>query len=467
MQCEPLFNNLSFDSLTEVGPYFLTNESRFCDLTLSNLYMWRNDLSTGYLIHNGGLIIRKEYERGKEAYLFPRGIDPKASLNYIASLPSSLYELSFFALTEEEAKELSSLFPHSEVTSLPEWDDYLYSSTSLLTYAGKKLSGKRHNANKFHSLYPETSLVKATKEDVPALLSFLKEYEEENKGRDISYKEDSFAFDVLSSYPSLGDIAAYYLYKGKIIALAEGEKVGDTLYVHIEKGLREYEGIYQALTQDFLKMNIEGVSFENREEDDGNLGLREAKSQLQPLTKLNKRFFTLKNNIDLYSPHKIVGQSIDLLPMEEKYSNDYFALATDEERNRYWGYDYRDDLNGQEPSSSYFYNDIMKDYKSKSCFSFVIASKGGEYLGEAVLYDFKNDGSAEVGVRIVKEAEGKGIAFFALRELISLSKSLHLPFLRYESYKENLKSVSLASHLGFTEEGEDPITKRLLFKMDL
>lgn len=467
MNCEPTFLPLTFASLPKISPFFLSNESRFCDLTLSNLYMWRNDLSTGYYLSGPRLVVRKEYEKGKMAYLFPKGEEPLDAVKEIASFPSSKKELSFFALQEKEASELSSLFPHSRVYSLEEWDDYLYSSEKLMTYAGKKLSGKRHNANKFHSLYPETELVRARKEDVPALLSFLKKYEEENKGRDISYKEDSFAFDVLSSYPLLGDIVAYYRYKGEIIALAEAEKVGDTLYVHIEKCLREYEGIYQALTSEFLMMNIEGISFENREEDDGNMGLREAKSQLQPLVKLQKRFFTLTNNIDLYSLSPIIGDKVDLLPMEERYAKDYFALATDEERNLYWGYDYHVDLKGEEATPSFFLNDILNDYKTKSCFSFVIANKEGSFLGEAVLHDFRDDGSCQLGVRIKENSEGQGIAFFALKELISLCKSLNIPFLRYESYKENAKSLSLASHLGFNKVGEDPETNRLLFRMDL
>jgi RimJ/RimL family protein N-acetyltransferase len=466
-------NNLNFlpfdlEAVALVKPYLALEKSRFCDLTAGNLYMWRNDLETSYVIEDETLLLRKEYEVGKFAYLFPLGKDVDGGLKKLEQYAISHKEiLSFFALSEEEASYLAKRYHHNEVTCKDEWGDYLYEASSLINYPGKKYSSKRHNASHFHKEHPLCEFKKAQVEDVPALLEFLKAYTQENEGRDISEYELSLTKEILLSFSPLQEEIGYYLENGKILGFAYGEKKGDTLYAHIEKALREYEGIYQALTQDYLKNFGDGAIYENREEDDGNEGLREAKEQLHPLAKLQKRFLSLTNPIDLFkSPLSIAGARLDLKMMKEKDEDNYFTLATSEERNQYWGYDYHQDLKeGEKETPAFFYEDIKKDYASKDCFSYMIKSKDGAFMGEAVLYDFRNDGSGEIGLRLLSSYEGQGYAKEAGLLIIKLSREIGLSSLRYESYLQNGRSLLLAKSLGFCKKGEDNLKAYFSLKL--
>lgn len=453
------FLPFDIDAVNTIKPYLELEKSRFCDVTAGNLYMWRNDLETSYCLFKNTLLLRKEYEVGKFAYLFPLGESLEESLLGLENFSKERKEtLSFFALSEEEASYLEKRYKHHETKSLPEWGDYLYEAESLRHYPGKKYSSKRHNAAHFHKEHPNAVFMKATSEDIPLILDFLKKYTKENEGRDISEYELTLTKEILLSYPKMEEEIGFYLEDGQVLGFAYGEVKGDTLYAHIEKALREYEGIYQALTQDYLLAFGDGVLYENREEDDGNPGLKEAKEQLHPLAKLEKRFVSLTNRIDLFmGPSKIEGTRIELCPMKEEDAPDYFILATDKKRNEYWGYDYHKDLPEglREATPTFFFFDIQKDYKSHECFSYVIKGKDGSYLGEAVLYDFLSDNSGEIGLRVTKEAEGQGYAKEAGLLLIALARRIGLSSLRYEAYLANGRSLLLGKSLGFVHQKDD------------
>ena len=75
---------------------------------------------------------------------------------------------------------------------------------------------------------------------------------------------------------------------GEIVGAALGEKVGDTLFVHSEKAVKEIRGAYQMLVNQFAKAFATDVPFINREEDDGVEGLRTAKLAYHPVKILDK-----------------------------------------------------------------------------------------------------------------------------------------------------------------------------------
>lgn len=59
--------------------------------------------------------------------------------------------------------------------------------------------------------------------------------------------------------------------------------MGDTLIIHIEKADIAYEGVYQALVNEYAKCFVTpGVRYINREEDAGDEGLRRSKESYHP-----------------------------------------------------------------------------------------------------------------------------------------------------------------------------------------
>ena len=75
---------------------------------------------------------------------------------------------------------------------------------------------------------------------------------------------------------------------GKVVAFSIGEKVGDTMIVHIEKAYAEVEGAYTMINQQFVLHEAGDCTYVNREEDTGDEGLRQAKESYHPVFMVQK-----------------------------------------------------------------------------------------------------------------------------------------------------------------------------------
>ena len=91
----------------------------------------------------------------------------------------------------------------------------------------------------------------------------------------------------------------------------------------------------------------------------------------------------------------------------------YNRLCLDDERNRWWGYDYRKDLDG-ELTEGYFLEVARRDFANKLAVNFAVRLDG-KLIGEAVLYQFDYKGGAELGCRILPEYAGNGYGAEAFR----------------------------------------------------
>lgn len=76
---------------------------------------------------------------------------------------------------------------------------------------------------------------------------------------------------------------------GQAVGFTVGEQVcDDTMVVHIEKALTEYEGAYTILNQQFVEHECRELTYVNREEDTGDEGLRKAKLSYRPVFMVEK-----------------------------------------------------------------------------------------------------------------------------------------------------------------------------------
>ena len=77
--------------------------------------------------------------------------------------------------------------------------------------------------------------------DFPAIKEFLNEFE---RGEDFSMwskkEEEEKVYDYILNFRKLGNVGGLIYVGGKVIAVSFGERVGDTLVVHVEKGLKTY-----------------------------------------------------------------------------------------------------------------------------------------------------------------------------------------------------------------------------------
>lgn len=85
----------------------------------------------------------------------------------------------------------------------------------------------------------------------------------------------------------------------------------------------------------------------------------------------------------------------------------YNALCLDDDRNRWWGYDYRTGLGDKPLTEDYFLDAAKADFAARRAVNFAVRLKG-KLIGEVVLYrpDFR--GGFEQGCRIAPEYAGHG-----------------------------------------------------------
>ena len=174
-------------------------------------------------------------------------------------------------------------------------------------------------------------------------------------------------------------------YEGRLISIAMAERCGETLHVHIEKALYGYEGVYPATVQEFARcFAVDGVRYLNREDDAGDRGLRTSKLQYLPCKLAEKFCFDVKNELeDLDAIPTLKTERLTLSAFTDKDREAYNALCLDDERNKWWGYDYRADWKGED-LNTYFLDVVREDFAKKRAINFAIRLDG-KCIGEVLL----------------------------------------------------------------------------------
>ena len=449
------------DNMNEIialRDYMDRSRVSFCDISVGAKYMWRDDFVIDYAIYNDTLIMRESCPDYKNAFYYPIGKDEQGALNEIENYCRTKKEaLRFCCLDEAVKAELSERYPLAEFSFDRNWSDYIYNAQDFKTYSGKKFSGQRNHVNKFKKTYPDYRFRILAETDIPRVEEFLKEYERETTVSMWSEKEEEKKVaDYVEKSFVLGQLGGYIEVGGKIVALSVGEVVGDTLIVHVEKGLKEYAGVYPTMANEFAKAFAgAGVEFINREEDCGDPGLRVSKTQYQPVLIKNKYTAVVDTAFDkIVPPVCIKTERLVIDDIKESDKKVYAKLYTDAEINKYYGYDYKEDAGSAEPTPEYFYSFMLGLKAAKEEYSFAVR-KDGAITGELVLYNFGYRGEAELGYRFFREYRGQGFATEAASALIKTAKErFFIKTLKCRAYKANVSSVRLIERLGFNKLSE-------------
>ena len=134
--------------------------------------------------------------------------------------------------------------------------------------------------------------------------------------------------------------------------------------------------------------------------------------------------------------------AVCLTPITEADDELYFALATDLDTNKYWGYDYREDE--PSPDKDYFRQNSSAEFNRGSALSLAVRVKG-EFAGEATLYSFDLLGGCECAVRLLPTFRGRGYATDALNLLKRLARSIGIVYLMATVDKENIASQRMTA----------------------
>ncbi len=450
------FTKLGKDVL-KIKEYIDRSEISFCDLSIGMKYMWRDEYVVEYVIVNDTLIMKENGPDYSDVFYYPCGADVDGALSLIEEYCRvKNIPLCFGCIDNQKAGFLASRYKEVKIVNDRDWSDYIYESEKFKTYSGKKLSGQRNHVNKFKRLYPDYVFNKIEKSDLPAVKDFLTEYAHSKALSDGAKDEYEKIDDYLDNMFALGQVGGFICVGGKIVAISIGEVVGDTLIVHIEKGLTSYEGVYPTMASEFAKaFAYNGVKYVNREEDCGEIGLRISKLQYQPIEVKEKNMVYVKTLFDRISSSVLIKtERLTISDIQISDAKRYAELYLDDELNKWWGYDYREDLGENKPTPEYFYKFQLNLKKVKEEYALAV-KKDGELVGELVLHNFDYNGGVEMGFRFFKDCQGKGYAVESASALKSYCFDiLGADTLKSRCYKENLPSKKLIERLGLKRTNE-------------
>lgn len=276
--------------------YLKREPGRTTDFSYGGLLMWVNYFKYEFAIVNDTLFIKGVLENHRDipAFSLPIGKmtlpESVAMIRDYCNRHGILAELS--AVPEYAVSELEKLGP-SKIEELSDWADYLYDAETLATLRGKKMSKKRNHVNKFDSLYPGWSIEKITRENVREAMIFMDKFDLEGDSGQMAVDERKLTRELLA-YVEKGDLiekGAILKVGGEVAGFTLGDVKGDTLFVHVEKCTRQFEGSYEKINKEFAAMMMAQypeIKYINREDDAGDPGLRFAKESYHPVEMLRK-----------------------------------------------------------------------------------------------------------------------------------------------------------------------------------
>lgn len=273
-----------------IQSFFNAQYIQASDLLFGNLYIWHFSREIKYILIDDCLVVLTKFSNEDFPFIFyPLGNgDKKSAIVKIKEyfldnkMPFSLRSLESY-----QCDELQTLFPNSfEITLNRDRFDYVYRIDDLIKLEGRILHKKKNHLNRFFNLYPHFCYERIDSTNSLEVLESYKiwfENDAKNANNDGLKNEFLGIKAVLQNFEKLNIKGAFIRIDNKIAAFTLGEQINrDSVVIHIEKGNTFYNGIYQAINQQFLKNEWANLEFVNREEDLGIDGLRKAKMSYKP-----------------------------------------------------------------------------------------------------------------------------------------------------------------------------------------
>lgn len=293
------FQPVTDEAALRLTDYLAGQPYRSCDYTIGAIYQWRAYFASAVAFVGPVAVLRADYPFPEDghSYMFPIGgggsAAIEAALDAVEEYTAALgIPLRYCAVPEAGAAVLRARYGARAVcTAHRDWADYLYMLDDLKTFPGKRFHGQRNHLNRFYKDNPGSRYVPITWDTLPRARAFLTEYVYRTPARSPIEAEEQCRAQELLEAVSLLQLQAGYLEtaRGDIVALAIGEVVGDTLYVHVEKARLDYPGAYQAIVSAFACHAAQpDTRYCNREDDSGEEGLRRSKEAYHPVAMIDK-----------------------------------------------------------------------------------------------------------------------------------------------------------------------------------
>ena len=443
-------------------PYFEGCFLKISDYSAAFKLMWQKHFSLEFA-YVDDCVVFKECYQGRIYFHFPMELKSGDAERALDSIEMYCRErnirVHYTCVPREKMDIMIARYGmEMRITNHRRWRDYLYVAEDFKTFSGKRFSGQRNHINKFKKLYPGYSFVPLTGADIRVMEEFLDKFKERQlaKGTVMAREELEGVYELLPHLDDLKLKAGALEVEGQIIAISIGERCGDQLVIHIEKAFTDYEGAYPAMAQEFARhFATDGVNYLNREDDSGDPGLRKSKLQYNPVALIDKYDIFPRRAIDRVSHLPVIAtERLTIKEITDMNSLEFYRLEYDEERNRYWGYNWREHYSGN-PTPEFFMQGIREDFERREEMPMGIYA-GRNFVGEVVLHNFGYRNDCEVGVRLLPEYEGKGYAAEAVLGAMNYAFfELNIEKVLAKCFKPNLRSRAMLLSAGMRPAGED------------
>jgi len=275
------------------------------DLTFSNLIMWRHMINI-HVAWFGGFACLLAIPREYPPYVYaPIGDMSGDRAGFAGAVWETVeffrangWQPRFRCVPIDAAPALTGLFEACECEEDRDFFDYVYLSDDLIKLGGKKYDGKRNHIKRFKKL-DDYEYVKLTPDRIDDCIRIMYDRCAENdcdclRGNDYACDRKPSS-ELLEHFSDLDCTGALIKVGNHFEAFTIGEALNrDTAVIYIEKGNTAVPGIYTYINQQFVEREWSGMTYINREEDEGVPGLRKAKLSYHPVKLIEKYTITCK-----------------------------------------------------------------------------------------------------------------------------------------------------------------------------
>jgi hypothetical protein len=262
--------------------YLDREPAEVCELSFSNIFIWKDSEHPRWTILNGSLCVLVEPDFEDTYFLPPVGGERVPET--VAACLTLAPRLS--RVPEGFVERHGAGF---KVEEDPANFDYVYLRQELAELKGKKFDGKRNRIRKFESTFAHEYHA-LTRADVPGCFRLLEDWFEEKRNGDPYMRAERVAIvQALASFERLGLKGGVVKVGGRVEAFTMGGRLtADMAVIPIEIANPGLVGLAQWINREFVFREWPDYRFINREQDMAIEGLRKAKLSYQPARLVRK-----------------------------------------------------------------------------------------------------------------------------------------------------------------------------------
>jgi hypothetical protein len=269
-------------------------QPRISELTFAGLYLFRLAHEYRLAMHGDALIVLGKGYDGADYFMPPLRGD-------VAHVVQTLCAdgLKMYGADDQWCEKYltgSTLLVSEQRDSF----DYVYLRDELATLPGSRFHKKKNRINYFTARHTYSVTLYAG-EHLDGCLNLLNIWLHSSRseaGRSLLLEVEATS-EALRCATELGLEGVVVLVEGKVAAFALGERLNrETAVCHFEKADPFSEGLYQLVNREFARLLFQECRFLNREQDLGDMGLRNAKSSYHPVELVQKYLLRCANHKD-------------------------------------------------------------------------------------------------------------------------------------------------------------------------